>query len=101
VLTKTASGRVCRFGFSYYRGGKTTEVYIGTWPAMSLADVRAKRDEYRAMLDAGLDRSRDRQGEGEGRAEAIVAQVTGGATVRGLYTRWFGTWSCRLQGRWG
>jgi integrase len=90
-LKKTSKGRVCRFAFHYKRDGEEQPpLYIGSWPTMSLPDVRAERDRYRAWIDAGLDpRVELGKAKAKERAEAIVAQVTGGATVRGLYARWF------------
>jgi Arm DNA-binding domain len=44
-----------RWTFSYMFEGRQREVAIGKYPAMSLADARAKRAELREAKDQGLD----------------------------------------------
>jgi integrase len=47
-----------RWTFSYMFEGRQREVAIGRYPAMSLADARAKRAELRESKDRGLDPKR-------------------------------------------
>ena len=44
-----------RWTFSYMFDGRQRELAIGKYPAMSLADARAKRAELREAKDRGLD----------------------------------------------
>src|SRR4051812_28861895 len=44
-----------RWTFSYMFEGRQRELAIGRYPAMSLADARAKRAELREAKDRGLD----------------------------------------------
>src|SRR6516162_9899013 len=44
-----------RWTFSYMLEGRQRELAIGKYPAMSLADARAKRAELREAKDRGLD----------------------------------------------
>ena len=44
-----------RWTFSYMFEGRQRELAIGKYPAMSLADARAKRAELREAKDRGLD----------------------------------------------
>ncbi len=44
-----------RWTFSYMFDGRQRELAIGKYPAMSLADARAKRSELREAKDRGLD----------------------------------------------
>jgi hypothetical protein len=44
-----------RWTFSYMWEGHQRELAIGKYPAMSLADARAKRAELREAKDRGLD----------------------------------------------
>src|SRR4029077_11617969 len=44
-----------RWPFSYMFAGRQRELGIGKYPAMSLADARAKRAELREAKDRGLD----------------------------------------------
>src|SRR5277367_2341978 len=44
-----------RWTFSYMWDGRQRELAIGKYPAMSLADARAKRAELREAKDRGLD----------------------------------------------
>ena len=48
-----------RWTFSYMFGGRQRELAIGKYPAMSLADARAKRAELREAKDRGLDPNLD------------------------------------------
>jgi hypothetical protein len=44
-----------RWVFRYRFAGKDGEIGIGTYPAMSLADARAKRSQLHDLVDAGTD----------------------------------------------
>lgn len=42
------------FRWYFKLGGKLNTIRIGTWPAMSLADIRKVRNELRATVDKGI-----------------------------------------------
>lgn len=44
-----------RFRYNHPTTGKRTKITIGTYPAVSLAQARTKREEYRALLAQGID----------------------------------------------
>lgn len=46
-----------RWRFDYRKpfSGKRTDIRLGSFPAMSLQEARAKRDEYRALLEKNID----------------------------------------------
>ncbi|HHF0443869.1 TPA: integrase arm-type DNA-binding domain-containing protein [Haemophilus influenzae] len=44
-----------RFNYARPLTGKRTKIALGGYPELSLADARAKREEYRALLAKGID----------------------------------------------
>jgi integrase len=50
-----------RFVFRYRRHGKYSEIPLGPFPAVGLADARLKRDRYKADLAAGIDPAEQRR----------------------------------------
>jgi integrase len=58
--------------FKYRFDGKEKLLALGTYPEISLARAREKRDEARALLDRGIDPARARKDEAAARAAALV-----------------------------
>lgn len=56
-----AGGHWWRFKYSF--GGKEKRLSLGTYPEVSLKSARGKRDEYRVMLQGGIDPSADRKAQ--------------------------------------
>lgn len=54
-----AGGKLWRW--RYYYQGKEQMLALGKYPALSLADARKKRDEARALLDAGKHPTREKK----------------------------------------
>jgi hypothetical protein len=61
-----------RWTFSYMFEGRQRELAIGRYPAMSLADARAKRAELREAKDRGIDPRTVLAGAGAGPARPIT-----------------------------
>ena len=62
-----------KWRFRYRFGGREKMIALGTYPATSLADARAKRDSARSVLEAGKDPSAERK---ESKAAALVAAAS-------------------------
>lgn len=53
LLVTPRGGRWWRFKYRF--GGKSKLLSLGVYPEVSLKDARARRDEYRVMLNQGID----------------------------------------------
>lgn len=61
LLVTPAGGKLWRF--RYYHHGKEKLLSIGSYPEISLADARKKRDEARSLVANGLDPSGEKKAE--------------------------------------
>ncbi len=61
------------FRWYFKFGGKLNTIRIGTWPAMSLAEVRKLRNELRATVDKGINPLQQR--EAQRQADQAQAEV--------------------------
>lgn len=83
------------FYYRYRFCGKSKDISCGTWPTTSLALIRAKRDEARAMVSAGKDPAaekriarEERQLETTAKLAALELQRTTALTFGDMYKAW-------------
>lgn len=104
VRDSTVGGSISRsvsFYFRYKRGQKLRDFSCGTWPKVSLAEIRANRDEARSLLAKGIDPVAERKSlklkVKADQAEAIAAEQSRldklashktRQTVRDLFEYW-------------
>src|SRR5271156_1736501 len=58
-------GRGCRWLWRFSLGGKRRGMGLGTFPAVSLAEAREQRDQWRRELAKGLDPISERRARAE------------------------------------
>lgn len=86
VLKKTANGIGKYFVLRYSYGGKQKELNLGSYPKLSLAQARAKRDTALADIADGIDPAALRHQQKQKMREAATN------TFRAVAERWFATW---------
>lgn len=87
-----------RWFWKYYFADKERRLAIGSYPAVSLKQARADRDEARKVLASGSDPAKRRQIE---RLEAKMHAInTFEAVARELHTTKASGWSARYATRW-
>lgn len=59
LLVSTSGGKLWRFAYRF--AGKQKTLYIGAYPALSLADARQRRDDAKKLLANGVDPSADKK----------------------------------------
>jgi len=69
LLVEPSGGKLWRFRFKF--GGKEKMLSLGSFPSVSLADARGKRDEAQKLLANGINPSDQK------RQEKLVAEVAG------------------------
>lgn len=71
----------------YWRDGREGMLSLGTYPAVSLADARGRRDEVRKQLAAGVDPSTLRKDQKRARAarQAVEKAISKGEAVAGTF----------------
>ena len=80
LLVDPRGGRYWRMAYRF--AGKQKTLALGTYPAVSLADARAGRDEAKRRLTAGIDPSQARK------EERRVAKFSAGNTFEALAREW-------------
>ncbi len=75
----------------FYAGGKENSLSLGSYPEVSLAQAREKRDAIRKQLQAGVDPSRARKDEK--RQAALTSEYTFEAVAREWHERGKANWS--------
>ena len=55
ILEISPASKRWRFDYRKPFSGKRTDIRLGVYPAMSLSDARAKRDEFKALLAQNID----------------------------------------------
>ena len=76
VLIQPSGGKLWRFKYRF--DGREKKLAIGTYPVISLAEARRRRDQARELLAAGKDPSRERQ------REKLRTQVQAGNTFAAI-----------------
>jgi integrase len=74
LLVQPSGGKLWRF--KYRTEGREKKLAIGTYPEISLADARRRRDEARELVATGLDPSREKQ-QARHRAKVAAANTFG------------------------
>jgi integrase len=69
LLVRPNGSKLWRMNYKYH--GRHRTLAFGAWPAVSLADARAKRDEARRQIAAGLDPSHEKKRE---QARAAISE---------------------------
>ncbi len=59
LLVRPNGSKLWRMNYKYL--GRYRTLAFGSWPAVSLADARAKREEARRQIAAGLDPSHEKK----------------------------------------
>jgi integrase len=76
MLIQPSGGKLWRFKYRF--DGREKKLAIGTYPVISLAEARRRRDQARELLAAGKDPSRERQ------REKLRTQVQAGNTFAAI-----------------
>jgi integrase len=95
-LLVTVSGRYWRM--DYRHGGKRKTLALGTYPEVSLAKARQKRDKARELLAEGIDPSAAKRAAKT--AGAVAAANTFEALAREFHALHSEGWSERYGARW-
>jgi integrase len=94
VRAKAGGAVSVSFSYRYKQEGKQKEISCGTWPSVSLKNVRLARDQARALIEKGADPADRKKAEKlETRladAERITTalQLIARMTVRQLFEKW-------------
>ena len=80
LLVEPTGAKLWRFRFRY--GGKESMISFGSWPEVSIAEARAKRDDARTKLREGVNPSTAR------RQARIEREVASGNTFRAVAKDW-------------
>lgn len=94
VRAKAGGAISVTFSYTYKREGKFKELACGTWPAVSLKNIRLARDQARTQIEEGIDPAERKRAEKlETRladAERIntALQLIARMTVRQLFEKW-------------
>ena len=72
LLVRTNGAKIWRFRYKKPFTGKQTDLTVGRYPEMTLAQARARREEYRALLANGID-PQDHRKQEESKATAFKA----------------------------
>lgn len=95
-LLVKAAGRYWRM--DYRHGGKRKTLALGTYPEVSLAKARQKRDKARELLAEGIDPSAAKQAAKA--AESVAAANTYEALAREFHALHCDGWSVRYAAKW-
>lgn len=95
-LLVKAAGRYWRM--DYRHSGKRKTLALGTYPEVSLAKARQKRDKARELLADGIDPSTTKRAEKL--ATAVAAAHTFEAVAREFHTLQGAGWSAKYAARW-
>lgn len=94
ILTEAGARRVARLSFHFKIDYKQHELYLGTWPDTSLAEMRAKRDHARNLARQGINpieaAKAEKAAAEQAKAEAEAARAIAEAkpTVKDVFDRW-------------
>jgi integrase len=80
LLVRPNGAKLWRLNYRYLEKGRT--LAFGAWPAVALADARARRDEARRLLAAGIDPSHQQK------VDAARARVEENDTFKTVAKEW-------------
>jgi integrase len=93
------------FRYAFKRDGRKVWHYCGTWPATSLAEIRAERDKGRMLTGSGIDPGRQRKAEridARKKVEAVIEQAARleaeNLSARSMYEAWIKDGVARADG---
>ncbi|MGD9971248.1 MAG: tyrosine-type recombinase/integrase [Sulfuricurvum sp.] len=92
LLIKPSSGKLWRL--KYLFEGKEKLISLGTYPETTLAEARAKRDEYKREIAKGIDPSAERK---ESKAKNEEKAIEEQAAVNGQFHRVVYEWLATLN----
>jgi integrase len=95
-LLVKAAGRYWRL--DYRHGGKRKTLALGTYPEVSLAKARQKRDKARELLAEGIDPSAAKRAAKS--AETVASANTFAALAREFHALQADSWSAQYGARW-
>jgi integrase len=85
-VTEAGGRRVARFVYRFRLGTGRVDMRLGSWPDKSLADLRALRDQARALVKQGTDPRQAAKTE-KAEAERQKAEAAARLTVRGMFEK--------------
>lgn len=94
-VRKAGEGVSITFWYRYRWEAKTRDTAVGTWPSVSLVDIRKHRDIARLLVADGIDPNEHREAARREQDAAEAARKAEARTVRDLYDAWFPTISVK------
>lgn len=102
----TADGTISvRFRSAFKWTGKVTSHFCGTWPTVSLEDIRTERGKARDLVRSGVnpnDHGKAERIEAQAKVEATIAdaarEVAGNLPFRALFDAWLADGVARADG---
>ena len=86
-ILEAGGRRVARFSYRFQLDGTRREMRLGTWPDLSLAEVRAKRDHDRDLVRQGIDPIAATRTE-KAAAERAKAEAEAKMTLKATFEKW-------------
>lgn len=86
-LLEAGGRRVARFTYRFQIDGTRREMRLGTWPDMSLGELRDKRNKARDLVRHGID-PREAVREEKAAAERLKAETAAKLTLKGIFEKW-------------
>lgn len=83
LMISTQGGKCWHFNYYHPLTKKRRLISIGTFPQISLAQARAKRDGFKALIKQGIDPQADRKRQQQAQAEAVEN------TFRVVAVKWY------------
>lgn len=83
------------FKFAFKWNGKVAWYYCGTWPALSMEQIRRQRDEARDLVRSGVnpnDQKKAERIENQAAVEATIAQAAAEASQNKPFKDMFDAW---------
>ena len=95
VRVATDSTVAVRWKYAFRWEGRICWFQAGSWPGISMEEIRAQRDDARKQIHAGVNPNAQKQAgraEAQRKVEAIIRddaeRKTGDATVKDMYDEW-------------
>ncbi|WP_322063395.1 tyrosine-type recombinase/integrase [Paraburkholderia sp. J63] len=90
-VRKAGEGVSVTFWYRYRWQAKTRDTAVGTWPSVSLLDIRKHRDIARLLVADGIDPNEHREAARREQDADAAARKAEARTVRDLYDAWLPT----------